>query len=119
MINVGDLVIDPDLCSNFTILRTTGSFKLGGWVKDPVVTIASYGAVRNSNGKELEMLPEADRPKNALTFRTAFPLYVTTEQGSMLSDILVFHGEQHRILTVKDYSEQGYWFAMAVRMEGN
>ena len=119
MINVSDIVIDPDLASAFTIERTTGQFAIGGWAKNTPTFIESTGDVRNTSGKELEMIPEADRPKNALTVRTLSPLYVTSEQNYMTSDIIIFHGERHRIITVKDYDEQGYWYAVAVRMAGN
>ena len=119
MFNVSELVNDFDLCSNFTIQRKTGQFAIGGWTQSAPTNISAFGAVRNSTGKELEMIPEADRPKEALTFRTVFPLYVTNEQTGLMSDVLVFQGNHYRILLSKNYSEQGYWFAMAVRLEGN
>jgi hypothetical protein len=119
VINVADIVEDPDLASSFTIQRTTGSFQIGGWQKNAPTFIQALGDVRNTGGKELDMLPEADRPKNALSFRTTFPLYVTTEMDYLMSDILIFHGEHYRVLTTRDYSEQGYFFAIGERMEGN
>lgn len=119
MIEVSELLNDPDLCESFTITRTTGTFQIGGWQKNVPQVIQAYGAVRNTSGKELEMVPEADRIKNTLTFRTVFPLYTTNEQLGQVSDVLTFHGEDYRILAVKDYSQQGYFLAIATIMKGS
>ena len=119
MIDVSELLNDPDLCESFMITRTTGTFQIGGWVKSVPQVIQAYGAVRNTSGKELEMIPEADRVKNSLTFRSITPMFITSEANSQISDVLSFHGEQYRVLAVKDYSSQGYYLAIATIMGGS
>lgn len=119
MIDVSEMLNDPDLCESFTITRTTGTFQIGGWVKNIPQQIQAYGAVRNTSGKELDMIPEADRVKNTLTFRSVTPMFETSEANGMISDVLAFHGEQYRILAVKDYSSQGYYLAIATIMGGS
>jgi len=118
VIEVDDIVNDPDLSESFTITRTTGTYQIGGWVKNVPQVIQAYGAVRNTSGKEIEMVPEADRIKNTLTFRSTVPMFETNEANNEISDILTFHGDDYRILAVKDYSSQGYYLAVATIMGG-
>jgi hypothetical protein len=119
MIDVSEILLDSDLCSAFSILRTTGNYVEGGWASDQPVTINSQGAVRNTSGKELEMLPEADRAAELLSFRSVDRMYTTNAAGMMTSDVLVYQGDQYRVILVKNYSDQGYWLAVATRMAGS
>jgi hypothetical protein len=119
MIDISEILNDQDVCSDFQIIRTKGKFAAGGWQSDPSVTIQSFGAVRNTAGKELDMVPEADRTRELLTFRTVDQIFVTGEVNSEISDILLFQGASYRVLTANNYSEQGYWLAIATRMAGN
>lgn len=117
MIDVSDVVNDPDLCSNFQILQMFGKFTPDGWTITQSTLVNTFGAVRNMSGKDLEMIPEADRVREAVSFRTTTALYETNETSSnRISDILIWQGNQYKILTVKNYSEQGYWLAIAHRL---
>jgi hypothetical protein len=115
---IGSVVGNPDICSSFTILRTTGQFAPDGWQPNAPTFISAYGAVRNVSGKEISMLPEADRVHEAVTVRTTTQLFVTNEDNDQVSDVLQWQGAKYRLLNVRNYSEQGYWFAMGVRMAG-
>lgn len=119
MIQVDEILNDPDLCSQFQIVRTTGANGIGGWIKNEPTTITTIGAVRNSSGGEIEMIPEADQVHEPLTFRTVEPMFTTSVQNSATSDVLVFRGDRYRVLSVKNYVEQGYWQAVATRMIGD
>lgn len=118
MIDVSEVVSDPDLCSSFTILRTTGTFEAGGWVPNTPTVISAFGAVRNTSGKEVDMIPEADRIHESITIRTVTQIFETSEDLSQTSDIFQWQGDKYRLMNVKNYSEQGYWFALGVRMAG-
>lgn len=123
MISVAEMLQDPDLCSPFTILRSTGSWVAGVWTPNGTrQAIQSYGAVRNSTGKELALLPEGDRPKEALTFETVDQLFAANLVNSQISDYLQYPantGDEYKILKVKNYSEQGYWMALATRVKAS
>lgn len=118
MIDVSEIVNDPDMCSTFSVKRTTGAFAAGCWQPNTSTIINTFGAVRNVSGKELEMIPEADRAHEAITVRTATQLFVTNQDGDQISDILQWQGANYRLLRIKQYEEQGYWYAEGVRMEG-
>ena len=122
MIDVSDILNDADVCSSFTIQRQTGVFALGGFTLNPPQTIPAFGAVRNTSGKELDMVPEGDRNKELLTFRSVTQMFETNAQNSQVSDVLIWPavgGDQYSVLAVKNYSEQGQWYAVATRTEGD
>jgi hypothetical protein len=122
VIQVDEILNDADVCSAFLIQRVTGQFAIGGWQANPVQNIPSFGAVRNSTGKEIAMLPEADQVSELLTFRSVNQMFVTNEANSETSDLLTWPypgGDQYRVLLVKNYSEQGFWLALATRMAGS
>lgn len=119
IINVADLLNDPDLCEPFTITRNPGQFAAGGWQGSGPTTFNAYGAVRNATGKELDMVPEGDRVHEMISFRSVTPMYMTDEAQSITSDILTWHGQKYRVVFSKDYTSQGYTLAIAARMLGS
>lgn len=118
MIEVVEVLNDPDLCSFWTIQRNYGQFASGGWQTTKATTIQAYGAVRNLSGKQLDMVPEADRVHELMTFRSTTPMYMTDAAQGITSDILTWQGSEYRIVASKNYSEQGYTLAIAARMAG-
>jgi hypothetical protein len=119
VIDVSEVLNDADVSSAFIINRTTGQFGPGGWqAKGPPQMIQAFGAARNTSGKELEMVPEGDRVSEMITFRSATQMYVTNASGSATSDVLTWLGDNYRVYVVKNYSEQGYFLAIAARTAG-
>jgi hypothetical protein len=102
MISVQEVVADPDMIAPepFTILRSTGSWVLGGF-QSVVTRISQMGPVQQASNKELRMLPEADRVGSVRSFWCTVPLllvrgyaplpgvHVETPQGSELATRLV------------------------------
>jgi hypothetical protein len=123
MIDVSELLNDPDLCSEFTIERPTGKFAMGGWQAGDPEIIPAYGAVRNLSGNEIQQLPEADRVLDVLSVRSVTPMNGSTtgnaDGNAQTSDIIIWNGSRYRVVRTRDYSEQGYYYAEASRMEGN
>jgi hypothetical protein len=116
-----DTVIDADLAESYTVLRSSGQFVAGGWT-DTKTTIAAFGVVSVARPKDLEMLPEGDRPLEARVFYAQQPLYVTRDNpqdGTGTSDVLIWQSVYYRVLTVFDYSNRGYWKVIAARTLGS
>lgn len=61
MINLGELIHDPDFCDTFTIIRNTGSTWSKGVQTSTTSTIEFEGIVSPASSKDIEMLPEGDR----------------------------------------------------------
>lgn len=133
MIDVGDIVNDPDLAQAFTIERSTGQFVLGGW-KTTAVLVPAYGCITVASPEDLEMVPEGDRLSGAMLFHTSSPLYITELEGGagqqgwgkggfgvttqQVSDVVVWRGQRYRVVHLSPYQDYGYYRAVAVRMAG-
>ncbi len=78
MISVQEVVVDPDTTAPrpFYILRSTGTYVLGGF-QSTTVTIPMFGPVQQASNTELQMLAEADRISSVRSFWCTQPIYTT------------------------------------------
>src|SRR5574343_511969 len=60
MIDMSDIITDPDFMETFTVYRKTGTFGEGGYTTTEVA-IDMAGPVIPANPDELAMVPEGDR----------------------------------------------------------
>jgi hypothetical protein len=119
MIDVSEILNDPDLCEPFEVQRSTGSFQAGRFVST-ASAVPLYGSVQMADAKTLQQVPEGDRVTSARVFWSTSPMYETrTGSNEGLSDILVHHGVQYRVAKVWDWSGAGYFKAFAVRIKGS
>jgi hypothetical protein len=90
VISVEEIVQDPDMVAPepFYVLRSTGSFVLGGF-QSTTTSIPCFGPVHQASDKEIAMLPEADRVGSVRSFWTNIPLYTTRGTAPVPS----VHGE--------------------------
>lgn len=117
-IDLSDVVSDPDMAETFTILRSKGGFVSGGW-EDSRSSIAGYGVVSVAEQKDLNMLPEGTQVSEARVFHSIQNMILINETNLNLSDILVWNGVKYLAHKSADYSNFGYYRAIAVRMEGS
>jgi hypothetical protein len=120
MINVEEVVMDPDLTQAFDVYRNYGSFKPGGWSEDDESVITMMGVVSVSAPKDLQQVPEGDRVMGARTFHTNREIFVTRNTDDPgTSDRILYDGEFWRVAQVSPYGQYGYWKAVAIRMSGD
>ena len=117
MINVSEVVNDPDFAQWFTVFRKSGEFGSGGFIQGEELPIPMKGPVIPSTAEELNMIAEADRVTSAMNFYTTTAMY-RTRQGAT-SDEILWQSERYRIINVWDRSANGFYKAMATRMEGD
>jgi hypothetical protein len=113
-----EVVLDADLAEAYTIIRSNGKFVMGGW-QDTKTTIPGFGVVTVARPNEIQMLPEGDRNSEVRAFYSAQPLYETRDnpqEGTGVSDILVWNGFKYRVMVVPEYGNRGYWKAIAAKM---
>lgn len=120
LIQVSEVVNDPDLAQPFTILRSTGSWLNGVW-QSVTTEIQNYGVIAEPSVRELEMIPEGDLVKGAMVFWSAQPIYGTHATNGVggSSDILIWRGHNYRVLDVKQYQDWGFFRATATRMKAD
>lgn len=119
MINVSEIITDPDFAQNFIVYRSTGSFVDGVWTENTPKAIKMLGVVTVSSQRELDMVAEGDRIKGAMTFHTICPIYVTrvgTTAGT--SDKILWRGEYYKLANVYPEVDWGYWKGVGVRIKG-
>lgn len=111
MINVSELITDPDFCQTITIIRTTASWVDGRFVQGTPETIQTIG-VAHEESDDVDQVMEGDRRKGKYAFYVLNPpsLYITQDnsEGVMVSDIVQHKGKTYRILDVHDDTEYGY-----------
>jgi hypothetical protein len=132
MINIAELMEDPDFAQNYTVYRQTGKFIRGNFVIGHEVNgvwvpgefpVNFYGPVIPASTKDLEQVPEGDRVTGMMVFYTSAvnPFFIshnkTGDQGS--SDQAVWHGERYLILQQLDFSDFGYQKVIGARMAGD
>jgi len=115
MINVAELIHDPDFCIQFKRIREIGQNVGGRWVKqEDLKTIT--GVVSGVSGKDLEILPEGVRVKSLKTFYSLDELRVEGEKTT--PDICEYKGCRYRLIQGFDYSDYGYYKAIGVKIGG-
>lgn len=123
MINLSEIVVDPDFAQEFSILRSNGgSWQLGKWV-NATITVPTFGIIQPSTPEELEQVPEGDRVKGALSFHSETVLFEThtnapNDPNAGISDIIAWRGQSYRLIKVFPWEDFGYYKAIGVRMSG-
>jgi hypothetical protein len=82
VIDVSEVVSDPDMIApkQFTVLRSTGTFVLGGF-QSTTRSFQLWGPVQQASDREINMLPEADRQGSARSFWATVPILLTRGYG--------------------------------------
>ena len=118
MLNVSELLSDPDFAQPFQIQRSTGSFQLGGFAQT-TTTLAAVGVILPASEREIQMAPEGDRVTGMISIRTATPLLLTHADGRAgLSDVILWRGESYRLLKLWPYQDFGLSYALGARVSG-
>ena len=124
MIEVSELMYDPDLAQNFTIIRQIGFWNNEGVWTPPKVPkkIQTTGVIIVTTVRDIEQIPEGDRIRGMMTFYTPadVELYTTQVHSTFqnTSDKIMWQGDLYRIYQVSPYVDYGYWKSIGMRMIG-
>lgn len=122
MIDLGQVTLSSNFSKPkaFIILRQQGTWLNGRFISEKF-EIPSSGIIDTLNTREISMLPEGDQIMGGVRIYTKTPLHTTRNNNgdSNISDEISFHGEFYKINQVNDYSDQGYYKAIAVRKLGS
>jgi len=121
MINMANMLLNPLFCSKFKVTRSNGKFALGGWQEGVSTIIPMTGVVFPSTAKEHELLPEGERVKEAFTFYSSRPIYMSRNAvgASGTSDDIEYNGTKYSVHWIKNYSAFGYYKSIGVRTAGD
>lgn len=119
MIDMSDIIIDPDFAQSYTVLRSNGSFVDGVWTEGTPTRIVMYGPITVMSPRELSQYPEGDRIKGGMNFFSTKPLYVTrTGQTPGISDKIMWRGEYYKLFNVAPYADYGFYKGSGERIKG-
>lgn len=122
MINISEMISDPDFVQSFTVTRRLGSWENGNFETNPTIFSLS-GVVLPMKTRDVVILPGGDQLTGAIEIYTLQPLF-TTKLGPMSgvdgcqSDEVSWQGEAWKIYQVLDYEDYGYFKNIAIRKQG-
>lgn len=118
MINVGELIYDPDFCQTITVERTSCQI-VNHRAEYSSSTFNVTGVITIADSKTLQMLPEADRLSGAINVFTEKELYITSHQetGPYISDIIHFEGKNYKIMNSFGDMQYGFCKSTCILME--
>ncbi len=119
MINLAELIVDPDFAQKFNVYRSTGSFIKGVWTEGTTTVIEMVGVVTVMSSKDLRQIPEGDRITGAMTFYAQGELFVTRD-GQYLgtSDKIYWRGNYYKLFSVSPWVDYGFYSAHGDRILG-
>ena len=119
MIDVSEIINDPDFCQSFTVYRDSGSWIEGRWVSS-TSTLSMSGVISVASAKELNQVPEGDRVEGAIVIHTTDQIYATRAASPAgISDKIEWNGELYKIIQMYPYSDYGFYKAIATRITGD
>ena len=103
LLNVGELIDDPDFNQDFTITRRSGSWENARFNVEET-TINTYGIIDPHSTSELDTNnPDGSLIQGRLTVYTHTQMYVTvlnpTSQSGYISDEITWQGNQYTVIS--------------------
>lgn len=106
MINVGEIVIDPDFVQSFTYLRRELTWNNGRHTTTEEEHVA-VGTIISSDIKIMDPNESGVLLSGNIAVFTHEKLYITSENH--LSDIVIYKGRRYIVNNNRDHSEYGYY----------
>lgn len=120
LISVSRVINDPRFSQSFKVFRKSGEWLKGRFIQNEV-EINISGVITPAKAKEIEMIPEGDRVGGEISIHATSKLNVTraleNEEGT--SDEVEWQGERYKLYQVNNYSQYGYYSAIAMRLVSN
>ncbi len=118
MLDVSKIVVDPRFAQTFTVSRKTGTWNADGEFIETPNDITMIGTISIASAKQIEFIPEGDRVGGEIAIHTIDKLLASRNNDdgtSGTADEILWHDEYYKIYQVNEYSDYGYYFAIAQR----
>ena len=118
MINVAELITDPDFSQVITVTRRTAEIVNHRYIDTPS-TFKCPAVITINNPKSITNDIQFNRDEESINVFTNKELYTTGEYSSTknISDVVEFEGHKYKITTVKNYGKNGFYHSICERME--
>lgn len=114
MIDMSEIVSDPDFAQAFTVQRqSAGTFANEGEFTTSSTTLSRFGTIQPSKSEDLvKFLPEGERQGNFITIHCAEDVLMGNGSDQQ-SDIVIWRGDYYKVAFSKPWDMHGFWFAIA------
>ncbi|MFR7564060.1 MAG: hypothetical protein ACLUV5_00590 [Oscillospiraceae bacterium] len=125
MIDVSELITDPDFAVPYKVYRRTGKWVKGRFEVSEPKSLNFFGAVQPASVREIQQLHVGDAEHGIMKFFTRKPndLYITKEfsesEEIQISDEIEFDGRLYKVLQVMPWHHGGWCRAFASLKEDN
>lgn len=117
--DMSELLADPDFVTSFT-LKETGGYRVAGKWTETIVETPKEGVIQPMSAGDTRFLQEGDKTKSGIKVYCAFEVSASSELPPKLGDMIDWHNKTYRIAKAPDdWSEYGYWKAIAVQVDEN
>lgn len=113
LIDVSDVLIDPDFMDSITCTRYAQSVASTGMAANTATTSTFYGVVTSESGDILDRTETGERVKGSIVVHTAFRLR-DGSGSSQTADMITWKGSTYTVSNVNDYSHFGRGFVSAI-----
>jgi len=113
LVDVSEVITDPDFNQTFTVYRKKGTWNNGRFV----VTENSFtanGIIISQSNEELDITPQGALISSQISIWTYSLLYVTSQDGTpqtddYLSDEVEYKGQRYLITAARNMIDYGYY----------
>ena len=120
MIDVSELMEDPDFASSYQVIRQSGKWAAGRFIRNKTEALSYYGPVQPPSAKILEQLPEGDRQKGIMQFWCRMPrefrIAQNGKQEAWASDEIIWAGQRFKCLQLIPWNHAGWMSVLACRV---
>ena len=121
LLNVSEVLLSPEFIQPVKVFRKReGYFDKGKFIQREE-TFTFDMIVSAVSEKEIEMIPEGDRIKDAKTFHCLQEIFTTQDPDNgeaRTSDMLEWKKQRYKIISLTDNSDYGYYKAYGVKVRG-
>jgi hypothetical protein len=112
LLDVSELLSDPDFADDFTILRSVRTVDNTGRTVDTPGAYYSYGCIQPAKEAQLKQLPELERVGSFISVVTPFRLLALT--STTAPDQIIWRCGTYRVKVVRDWTNFGEGFVEAI-----
>lgn len=127
MINIAELLRDPDFTQLIQVNRRLNSFVSSGDAAGEVQIDMVLRTVRMcvqpvKDPNDLNVLPEGQRSNKMMKFYASEVLYCddgdqASGSGQAVFDVVLWNNEEYKLLHVRYWADYGYWEAIGINSE--
>ena len=112
MIDVSELMDDPDFARSFTVRRPTGTFGADGEFTSTYKESQLRGIVQPATAREVQMLGQGERLGDVISVWSAEEMRAG-DGNKRESDVLVVDSKSYRVIKAEPWADAGYFRVFA------